>query len=46
MGRPLDEPITIHPVRNHVNNPKTDDPHRIERVRIDRNLFEKSWWSD
>ena len=46
LGHPLEEPLTIYPVSDLVNNPKTDDARCIEPVRIDRDFFERQWWGD
>ncbi len=46
MAFPENSPLKIYPVSNLVNSPKTDDPHCIEPVRIDRDMFERQWWGD
>jgi hypothetical protein len=38
--------IRLGLAKNLVNNPKTDDPRCLEPVRMDRNLFERQWWSN
>jgi hypothetical protein len=38
--------VTIYPVSDLVNSPKTDDARCIKPVRIDRDFFERQWWGD
>ena len=46
MAFPESSPLKIYPVSPLVNSPKTDDPRCIEPVRINRDMFERQWWSD
>jgi putative SOS response-associated peptidase YedK len=46
LNSPFEAPLKIYPVSNLVNSPANDDPRCIEPVQIDRDLFEKPWWSD
>jgi putative SOS response-associated peptidase YedK len=45
LKRAPDDPLKIFPVSKLVNRPKTDTPHCLERVRIDRDMFERQWRS-
>jgi putative SOS response-associated peptidase YedK len=44
LDNPPQAPLRIYPVGSAVNSPNTDDPHCVEPVELEVDLFEKPWW--
>jgi putative SOS response-associated peptidase YedK len=45
LANPFAAPLKIHPVSPLVNSPANDDPRCLEPVPLERDLFERPWWS-